>query len=410
MNRFLLTDSRFESKISRLTSGQFDFDDVFSRAALSLITEPGDRFAGHLVKALSASVLLEFELKNKPTQELRALLRDAESLDEIENNFSTLEDAHGQARERWRARLNLGDFERALDSAIRVGAKLVTPSAPYWPNKLDDLKQSRPHCLWVKSDMPLDQLNLDSLSIVGSRTSTSYGDWVTSEIVADCAGRGLAIVSGGAYGIDAVAHRSALAVDAYSVAFMAGGIDKLYPSGNHSLLEKLAVKGALVAEQAPGASPTKWRFLQRNRLIAALGNATIVVEAGARSGALNTVAHAHELGREVGAVPGAITSQTSAGCNRLIADGQATMLVSSADAAKLALGDPGWFQPELDGLGALETRALDAMQRQPLLSGQIAATAGLTAREVSIALGQLVLLGFVEQRDKGWVKLPLKRE
>lgn len=407
MNRFLLSDSRFESKISRLTAGEFEFDEVFSRAALSMITEPGDRFAGHLVQAISASVLLEFELKNKPTKDLRAMLQEAASLDEIEDAFSSLENAHLEARERWRARLNLGDFERALDSAIDVGVKLVTPGATYWPNQLDDLKQSKPHCLWVRSKMPLEHLSLDSLSIVGSRTSTNYGDWVTSEIVADSAVRGLAIVSGGAYGIDAVAHRSALAVDAYSVAFMAGGIDRLYPSGNQTLLEKLAEKGALVAEQAPGASPTKWRFLQRNRLIAALGKATVVVEAGMRSGAINTVSHAHELGREVGAVPGAITSQMSAGCNRLIADGQATMLVSSADAAKLALGDPGWFQPELDGLGALETRALDAMQRQPLLSSQIAAAAGLTAREVSIALGQLVLLGFVEQRDKGWVKLPL---
>jgi DNA processing protein len=407
MNKFLLDDSRFERKIASLSAVDSRFEDYFARAALSMITEPGDRFAGFLVQSIGASELLEFEIKNKPTDDLRVMLRDVNALEEIENAFSDLRAAHREARERWRARLSLAALEKAIDSAIQLGAQLLTPSDVSWPSKLDDLEQSKPHCLWVRSQVPLEQLNCDSLAVVGSRNSTNYGEWVTSEIVADSAGRGLAIVSGGAYGIDAVAHRSALAVEAFSVAFMAGGIDKLYPSGNYALLEKLAISGAVVAEQAPGASPTKWRFLQRNRLIAGLSNATVVIEAGARSGALNTVTHAHALSREVGAVPGAITSQASAGCNRLIADGQATILVTAADAAKLALGEPGWFQPELGGLGALETRALDAMKRQPLASTQIAATAGLTTREVSIALGQLALLGFVEQVDKGWVKLPL---
>lgn len=406
MNRFLLDDSRFEHKLESLTAGETAFEDSFARAALSMITEPGDRFAGFLVNAIGASELLEFEVKNKTTDALRAMLHDLNALEEIENVFANLNVAHREARERWRARLNLSALEKALDSAILVEAHLLTPEHDCWPSKLDDLEQAKPHCLWVRSQVPLENLNRDSLAVVGSRNSTSYGEWVTSEIVADSASRDLAIISGGAYGIDAIAHRSALALEAYSVAFMAGGIDKIYPSGNHALLERLTLSGALVAEQAPGASPTKWRFLQRNRLIAALSNATVVIEAGARSGALNTVSHAHALGREVGAVPGPITSQASAGCNRLIADGQATILVTAAEAAKLALGDPGWFQPELGGLGALETRALDAMQGKPLSSAQIAAAAGLTTREATIALGQLDLLGFVKQLDKGWVKLP----
>ncbi len=233
---------------------------------------------------------------------------------------------------------------------------------------------------------------------------------MTSEIVADCSARDLAIVSGGAYGVDAMAHRSALACGQNTVAVMAGGIDRLYPSGNTSLLEKVIDAGVLVAEQAPGASPTKWRFLQRNRLIAALGSATIVVEAGFRSGALNTVSHAKQIDRPIGVVPGAITSQSSAGCNKLIAAGLVSSICAPTDAADLALGTQGWFQPELSGLGALETRALDAMTAKPSDSGKIAANAGLTHKELTIALGQLSLLGFVEQTDKGWVKLPLERE
>jgi DNA processing protein len=228
--------------------------------------------------------------------------------------------------------------------------------------------------------------------------------------VADASNRNLAIVSGGAYGIDAIAHRAAIAHQQSTVAFMAGGIDRMYPSGNTALLDKVIEFGAVVAEQAPGASPTKWRFLQRNRLIAALGQATVVVEAGLRSGALNTISHAIDLGRPVAAVPGPITSQTSAGCNRLLSQGLASAICQPTDAADLALGRQGWFQPELESLGAFETRALDAFGRQALSAQQIGAKAGLTTKETAIALGQLSLLGFVEQRDSGWVKLPLERE
>jgi DNA processing protein len=245
---------------------------------------------------------------------------------------------------------------------------------------------------------------------VGSRNSTSYGEWVASEIVADSTSRGLAIVSGGAYGIDAIAHRSALALDEVTIAFMAGAIDRLYPSGNAAIFERITKRGVLLAEQAPGASPTKWRFLQRNRLIAALGEATIVVEAGQRSGALNTVTHALALGREVGVIPGAITSQSSAGCNRLISEGLVTSICQTSQAADLALGSAGWFQQELAGLGAFETRALDALDFRAMPESRVASRAGLTSRELAIALGQLSLLGLVKQTDKGWLKLPLENE
>lgn len=412
MRQFKVDDSSFAKRIEDLAASQSEeqVDDAFARATLSLITEPGDRFAGVLTQVLSASKLLEFELTGGSTSSLQTLLKERGALEEVQALFPELHESHREARERWTARLNLGELSNALDAAIRVNSKLLTPESDYWPANLDHLQFSTPHCLWVRG-VDLEPFAVQpAISIVGSRVSSSYGEWVASEIVTDCSVRGLAIVSGGAYGIDAIAHRSSLAQGQYTVAFMAGGIDRLYPSGNAELLERIAKNGAIVAEQAPGASPTKWRFLQRNRLIAALGAATVVVEAGARSGALNTVTHAQELGRPVGAVPGAITAQGSAGCNRLIAQAAAEVICKVSDAANLVFGEAGWFQPELYGLGALETRALDAMSDRAQADMRIASRAGLTHKEVAIALGQLSLLGFVEQRDKGWVKLPLERE
>ena len=130
--------------------------------------------------------------------------------------------------------------------------------------------------------------------------------------------RGFTIVSGAAYGIDGMAHRAALASGGTTVAFLAGGVDRFYPLGHEALLGRIAEQGAVVAELPCGSAPTKWRFLQRNRLIAAATEATIVLEAGMRSGSLNTAGHAAALGRPLGAVPGPVTSPASAGCHRLL--------------------------------------------------------------------------------------------
>ncbi len=410
MKRFNFSDANVEALTAQLVADDQDLQEAFARATFSVLTEPGDQFAGALISATSAAEVLEFEVNNFSAAEVRDRLRSAGCLQELEENFGDFFTSYAEARERWRPRLKLSEVVNALQIATNVRAKLITKASEHWPEQLADLQLATPHCLWIRSKNGASGLLQNSVAIVGSRISTSYGEWVTSEIVADCSARDLAIVSGGAYGIDAMAHRSALACGQNTVAVMAGGIDRLYPSGNTSLLEKVIDAGVLVAEQAPGASPTKWRFLQRNRLIAALGSATIVVEAGFRSGALNTVSHAKQIDRPIGVVPGAITSQSSAGCNKLIAEGLVSSICTPTDAADLALGKQGWFQPELSGLGALETRALDAMTSKPSDSGKIAANAGLTHKELTIALGQLSLLGFVEQTDKGWVKLPLERE
>jgi DNA processing protein len=382
----------------------------FARATFALITEPGDRFAGALIAALSPELVLELLIARSSSVEFSSRLSAVEALQEIEDRLGSFEDLFADAMQRWLPRLVLADVVSSFEVAAIVKARLLIPKSRSWPDQLSDLAEATPHCLWYRSNLDEPPTASASISIVGSRNSTSYGDWVTSEIVADCAARDLTIVSGGAYGIDATAHRSALANDQTTIAFLAGGIDRLYPSGNAAIFEKIIERGAAVAEQAPGASPTKWRFLQRNRLIAAMSSATIVVEAGQRSGALNTVTHALELGRSVGAVPGPITSQTSAGCNRIISEGLVSSICAPGEAADLALGKAGWFQAPFDGLGSYETRALDAMTWGALPESQLASSAGLTARELSIALRQLSLLGHVKQSDKGWLKLPLESE
>ena len=412
MKRFLVSDPQALRIISSSVSdgSEAEMAEHFARATFALITEPGDRFAGALIAALSPELVLELLIARSSSVEFSSRLSAVDSLQEIEDRLGSFEDLFADAMQRWLPRLVLADVVSSFEVAAIVKARLLIPKSRFWPDQLSDLAEATPHCLWYRSNLDEPPTASASISIVGSRNSTSYGDWVTSEIVADCAARDLTIVSGGAYGIDATAHRSALANDQTTIAFLAGGIDRLYPSGNAAIFEKIIERGAAVAEQAPGASPTKWRFLQRNRLIAAMSSATIVVEAGQRSGALNTVTHALELGRSVGAVPGPITSQTSAGCNRIISEGLVSSICAPGEAADLALGKAGWFQAPFDGLGSYETRALDAMTWGALPESQLASSAGLTARELSIALRQLSLLGHVKQTDKGWLKLPLESE
>ncbi len=175
-----------------------------------------------------------------------------------------------------------------------------------------------PLALWVKGAAEVTTTAVRSVAIVGSRASTAYGEHVTAELAYGLASREVDVVSGGAYGIDAVAHRSALAAGGGTVIVSAGGLDRPYPAGNASLYDRVGETGLLVSESPPGSAPQRHRFLSRNRLIAALSSATIVVEAAARSGALNTARHCQVLGRSLMVVPGPVTSPMSAGCHALL--------------------------------------------------------------------------------------------
>jgi DNA processing protein len=185
---------------------------------------------------------------------------------------------------------------------------------------------------------------------------------------------------------------------------MAGGLDRLYPAANLELFKLVCNSGALVSEVAPGVSPSRWRFLQRNRLIAALGKATVVVEAGYRSGSINTAGHANELGRPVGAIPGPVDSVRSAGCHRLIREQRAELIATPDQLAELM----GLQTEQIAGQQFKTTeqiRVLDALYGKVLSSVQAANLAGLTLSETELTLNQLSKLGLVRQISNGWQKL-----
>jgi DNA processing protein len=221
------------------------------------------------------------------------------------------------------------------------------------------------------------------------------------------------VVSGGAYGIDAHAHRAALAGVSEvlpTIAVMAGGVDRFYPSGNEDLLRAVVNQGGVLAEVPPGSAPTRYRFLQRNRLIAALASVTVVVEARWRSGALNTAHHAETLGRAVGAVPGSVHSANSAGCHRLLREGGAVCVTDAAEIAELA-APSGEFLPDTrdggsavqDGLTLEDLILLDALPLRSTSSVEkLCTVAGLGPESVRAGLGRLGLLGLAESHGGGW--------
>jgi DNA processing protein len=217
----------------------------------------------------------------------------------------------------------------------RDGIRLVCPGEPEWPTQLDMLGLGRPYALWLRGEADLRYCCLRSVSIVGARAATAYGAHVGTEMAAALAERGWTVVSGGAYGIDSCAHRGALAADGVTIAVVACGVDVAYPAGHADLLTAIAAQGVLVSEWPPGRTPTRRRFLIRNRVIGALSRGTVVVEAGLRSGALNTARHARDLGRPVMAVPGPVTSAVSAGCHKVIRDWGAVCVTSAADIAEM---------------------------------------------------------------------------
>lgn len=231
--------------------------------------------------------------------------------------------------ERWLSRLPKRDEIARLRAKCEAeGIAVLNPDSEHWPAATDDLT-APPVTLFVRGDASL--LNQRSIGVVGARAATGYGTHIASEWSVQIAERGFIIVSGGAFGIDATAHRAALAAGGRTVAFLAGGLDRYYPAAHDELLNRVAHNGAVVSEVPPGVSPTKWRFLQRNRLIAANSEATLVVEAGLRSGSLNTVSHANLMQRMVWAVPGPIASVASAGCHHIIKEKRALLAASPQD-------------------------------------------------------------------------------
>ena len=315
-----------------------------------------------------------------------------------------------RALRRWSARLGEVPSEPELDAWWGDDTRLVIPGDTEWPSQLDVLGDARPWGLWVRGHADLRYACLRSVSVVGTRAATGYGAHVCGELAVTLAGKGWTIVSGGAFGIDACAHRGAIAVAGVTVAVMPCGVDRAYPLGHERLFRSIRECGALVSEWPPGRTPTKPGFLVRNRVIAALSRGTVVVEAALRSGALNTARHAHDQGRPLMAVPGPVTSAQSAGCHEVIREWGAVCVTSARDVMELlefsgevpAERQCGPALPR-DLLGPVETRVLEAV---PARAGRgparIAIAAGVDFDTVMRCLGGLAAAGFVERCDHGW--------
>lgn len=348
-------------------------------AVWSCLTEPGDGVAGALISEMGAVEALDVAVRDADTGNV----------------------AVDAGRRRWRARW--ATVDDAFDRARRVRASLIVPGSAKWPAAVEDLGIHSPHALWTRGDAEALRRGGSALALVGARAATAYGEHVTAELATQLSHRGASIVSGGAYGIDGMAHRACLAAGGVTVAVLAGGVDRAYPAGHADLLGRIAGgPGVVVAEVPCGTAPTKWRFLQRNRLIAALSRATVVVEAGWRSGSLNTAGHAAALGRPLGAVPGPVTSAASAGCHRLLREYDARCITSADDAAELYGGAETSGSTSPDRTDD-RTRVLDALSfRSPRTPEDVALRAGFAPEEARGLLAVLELEGRARRGPDGW--------
>lgn len=399
-----VSDSEVESVLTQINDDE-DRVDAFASMAWSIVCEPGDGTAGLLVKTFGAAEALKLELDQVAPSRIVDKLMEQNAIDPSKSNY--WQERVNDGRERWKPRLNFASVLTAANTLRYLNGTLLTNQSRLWPKQINDLaeddKSFQPHALWVRGKVSSLPLTGRSLGVVGSRTATSYGEFVTPDLIAGPVSRNYSVISGGAYGIDSIAHRATLALDGVTFSVMAGGIDEFYPSANNQLFDQIMQNGAMISEVAPGSAPTKWRFLQRNRLIAALSNAVLLVEAGHRSGAQNTATHAHNLNRPIGVVPGPITSPASAGCHKLIREGVAQLITDSTDLFDL-LGEPIEWQSvaQLTGLGPLEIRTLDAIGFGNLDVDKICRSAGLTQKEVRIALSSLELDKLVVRTNTGW--------
>ena len=229
------------------------------------------------------------------------------------------------------ARISKSSADLILSSIEETASTFLIPGDENWPKRVEDLV-APPIALIAKGN--LDALAADSLAIVGTRNPTNYGARIAGDFAAGFVDRDWVIISGGAYGIDTFAHRGALIAEGSTIAVIACGIDVNYPAANARLFEEICESGALITEAMPGVKAMPHRFLTRNRLIAAMSLATLVVEAAFRSGSLRTARDAAELLRPVMAIPGPINSPTSEGCHRLIGERAAEIVTSVADAVE----------------------------------------------------------------------------
>ncbi|MCF2528540.1 DNA-processing protein DprA [Yinghuangia soli] len=345
-----------------------------ARAALARLAEPGDTALGAALRV------------HGPQEVLRVLQDDGPLPTEFRKR-----DPAG-----YRVRLGGPSAADDLATVARLGGRFIVPGDRHWPTQLDDLGDARPVGLWVRGPVPLRHAALRSVAVVGARAGSDYGTYVTHELAIGLAEQGWTVVSGGAYGIDGAAHRGSLAGGGPTVAVLACGVDVAYPRGHERLLARIGETGTLVSELPPGGTPSRVRFVERNRVIAALSRGTVVVEAALRSGALITARRARALGRMVIGIPGPVTAPQSAGVHQLLRE-EDTMLVTGAAEVIENVGLIGEdLAPRQSGpatvwdtLGAEAARVLEAVPP--------GGTAGTEAIARDAGLGRTAALGHLEE-------------
>ncbi len=362
-------------------------DERLARVVLSRAAEPGDLTVASLLAQMSAPEVVRIQRDPKPDSELHARIAQV-------------------------------DPERELAQADKQGIRFVIPQDPDWPSQLGDLAHGGvewlgmggpPVGLWVRGPLPLERLQ-GSIAVVGSRSATSYGVNSAIDMAADIANDNRVVVSGAAFGIDEAAHRGAVAAGGATVAVLACGVDRAYPAAHKELLAHLGSHCAVISESPPGSSPTRLRFLTRNRLIAALTNGTVLVEAALRSGALNTAHWAQELSRVVMGVPGPITASQSEGVHHWIRNGGATLVTSGAHVLEMVStsgehlsATPRAPESERDRLTFTDQMVLEAVpltQAADVVS--IARVLGRHVRDTDNALRRLNQAGFVTMVEQRW--------
>ncbi|MGQ0631736.1 MAG: DNA-processing protein DprA [Sporichthyaceae bacterium] len=354
-----------------------------SRAVLARIAEPGEPRLGALLDRLGA---------------VETLARIAAGTAEVTGAAAM------------RIKLDGVSGAEELARGAAVGARYVCPGEPDWPTQLDDLGPGRPFGLWVRGGLDLRPALLRSVSIVGARAATAYGTHVAADFASGLVDGGWAVVSGCALGIDAAAHRGALAAEGITIGVLAGGVDQAYPPSNGALIARIAETGLLLSEAPIGAPAVRHRFLTRNRVIAALTRGTVVVEAALRSGAGTTARWTDQLGRVLMAVPGPVTSAMSIGSNELLRSAHAVAVTRPVEVIEAvgALGSdlaPERVRPARmrDGLPESARQVLEALPaRRPMGLAELGREVGLTVAELGAALGDLAARALVERVEAGW--------
>lgn len=283
---------------------------------------------------------------------------------------------------------------RILAATRHAGGTIVTPLDDGYPSSLGAV-DPRPPVLYVAGDPA--SMAAPCVAIVGTRRASGYGRSAAAEIGEELARAGVTVVSGLALGIDGAAHEAAINAGGRSIGVLPSPLDRIYPPRHRSLAARLvATGGALVSELAPGAAPGKPDFARRNRIIAGLARSVVVVEAPDRSGALLTVAAAIDHGREVFAVPGPIDAIASRGCNRLIADHQATIVTSAASLLHRIGAVPGGRPVSVASLSDPEAMVLHALLQRPGSIEELIGRTDMTTGPLASTLTLLEARGLVE--------------